>query len=163
MGVVARNLLLSVEYLYDHPIHLSLLAGPDFSEAAMRETNPEIWERARNTKLRGTATHGYALMSDLMTDLTPLTGKLYLEGLYYTRLAREAYVLIGGKYPHPETVVPGGVSTTIDNSDLNEIMLRVTKYFDYGRKAVAVWNDIVEFFYDVNPRYREIGQRPKSM
>ncbi len=60
MGVVARNLLLSTEYLYDHPIHLSLLAGPDFSEAAVRETNPEIWERACNTKThaapRSTAT-----------------------------------------------------------------------------------------------------------
>ena len=163
MGVVGRNLLLSTEYLYDHPIHLSLLAGPDFSEGAVRETNPEIWERARNTKTRGAATHGYELMSDLMTDLTPLTGKLYLEGLYYTRLAREAYVLIGGKYPHPQTVVPGGVSTTIDASDLNEIMLRVVKYFDYGRKTAAIWDDLAEFFYDVNPKYRDIGTRPANM
>ena len=163
MAVVARNLLLSVEYLYDHPIHLGLLAGPDFSEPAVRETNPEIWERALNTRCRNRNVHGYEFMSELMTDLTPLTGKLYLEGLHYTRVAREAYVLIGGKYPHPQTVVPGGVSTTIDHSDLNEIMLRVVKYFDYGRKAVGVWNDIVEFFYEINPRYREVGTRPKSM
>ncbi len=163
MGIVGRNLLLSTEYLYDHPIHLSLLAGPDFSEAAVRETNPEIWERARNTKTRYGVTHGYELMSDLMTDLTPLTGKLYLEGLYYTRLAREAYVLIGGKYPHPQTVVPGGVSTTIDASDLNEIMLRVVKYFDYGRKTAAIWDDLAEFFYEVNPKYRDIGTRPANM
>ena len=163
MGVVARNLLLSVEYLYDHPIHLGLLAGPDFSEPAVRETNPEIWERACNTRARGAATHGYEMMSELMTDLTPLTGKLYLEGLYYTRLAREAYVLIGGKYPHPQTVVPGGVSTTIDASDLNEISLRVTKYFDYGRKTAAIWDDLAEFFYDVNPKYRDIGTRPANM
>ena len=46
MGTVARNLLLSLEYLYDHPLHLFLLAGPDFSEPAVRETNPELWERA---------------------------------------------------------------------------------------------------------------------
>src|SRR5215217_2580009 len=72
LGVVTRNLLLGVEYLYDHPIHLSLLAGPDFSEAAVRETNPEIWERALNTRTRGAGTHGYERMSDLMTDLTPL-------------------------------------------------------------------------------------------
>ncbi len=163
MGVVARNLLLSVEYLYDHPIHLSLLAGPDFSEAAVRETNPEIWERALDTRTRGRHTHGYEFMSELMTDLTPLTGKLYLEGLYYTRLAREAYVLIGGKYPHPQTVVPGGVSTNIDVSDLNEIMLRVVKYFDYGRKTAAIWDDISEFFYEINPKYRDIGTRPANM
>jgi hydrogenase large subunit len=163
MGLVARNLLLSIEYLYDHPIHLSLLAGPDFSEPAIRETNPEIWERAENTRTRGHATHGYEFMSELMTDLAPLTGKLYLEGLYYTRLAREAYVLIGGKYPHPQTVVPGGVSSTIDTSDLNEMMLRVVKYFDYGRKTAAIWDDLADFFYDVNPRYRDVGSRPKSM
>jgi len=163
MGVVARNLLLSVEYLYDHPIHLSLLAGPDFSEPAIRETNPEIWARAQHTRTRGFKTHGYEFMSDLMTDLTPLTGKLYLEGLHYTRLAREAYVLIGGKYPHPQTVVPGGVSSTVDASDLNEIMLRVVKYFDYGRKTAAIWDDLADFFYDVNPKYQEIGTRPKSM
>ncbi|MBA3585115.1 MAG: nickel-dependent hydrogenase large subunit [Gemmatimonadetes bacterium] len=163
MGIVARNLLLGVEYLYDHPIHLSLLAGPDFSEAAVRETNPEIWERATNTRTQGREVHGYEFMSDLMTDLTPLTGKLYLEGLHYTRLAREAYVLIGGKYPHPQTVVPGGVSTTIDPSDLNEIMLRVVKYFDYGRKTAAIWDDLAEFFYEVNPKYKDIGTRPKSM
>ncbi len=163
MGIVARNLMQAVEYLYDHPIHLGLLAGPDFSEPAVRETNPEIWERALNTKTQGAAVHGYELMSDLMTDLTPLTGKLYLEGLYYTRLAREAYVLIGGKFPHPQTVVPGGVSTTIDASDLNEISLRVTKYFDYGRKTVAIWDDLAEFFYEVNPKYRDIGTRPANM
>ncbi len=163
MGVVARNLLLSIEYLYDNPIHLGLLAGPDFSEPAVRETNPEIWERATHTRTQGRDEHGYEFMSDLMTDLTPLTGKVYLECLHYTRIAREAYVLIGGKYPHPQTVVPGGVSTTIDVSDLNEIMVRVVKFFDYGRKIVAIWNDICDFFYEVNPKYRDVGTRPKNM
>ncbi len=163
LGTVARNLLLAIEYLYDHPIHLGLLAGPDFSEPAVRETNPEIWERALQTRAPGRATHGYEFVSEIMTDMTPLTGKLYLEGLHYTRVAREAYVLIGGKYPHPQTVVPGGVSTTIDASDLNEIMLRVVKYFDYGRKTVAIWNDVIDFFYEVNPKYRDIGTRPANM
>ena len=163
LGGTARSIMQAVEYLYDHPIHLSLLAGPDFSEAAVRETNPEIWARATHTRTQGRAKHGYEFMSELMTDLTPLTGKLYLEGLHYTRLAREAYVLIGGKFPHPQTVVPGGVSTTLDASDLNEIMLRVVKYFDYGRKTAAIWDDLAAFFYNVNPRYQDIGTRPKNL
>ena len=33
MGILIRNLLLSCEYLYDNPLHLLVLAGPDFSEA----------------------------------------------------------------------------------------------------------------------------------
>ena len=163
MGTVARNLLLSLEYLYDHPLHLFLLAGPDYSETAVRETNPEIWARAQSARAPSADVHGYGTIAELMTDLTPLTGKLYAEALHMTRVAREAYVLIGGKYPHPQTIVPGGISATIDVSDLNEIHLRIVKFFDYGRKVVAIWNDLVEFFYEVNPQYREIGRRPKSM
>lgn len=163
MGVVARNLMLSLEYLYDHPLHLFLLAGPDFSEPAVRETNPELWERAQGARAAGKDIHGYDTLAELMTDMTPLTGKLYAEALHMTRVAREAYVLIGGKYPHPQTVVPGGVSATIDFSDLNEIHLRIAKFFDYGRKVIAIWDDLVEFFYEANPRYREVGSRPKNL
>ena len=163
MGIVARNLLLSLEYLYDHPLHLFLLAGPDFSEPAVRETNPEIWEQAQRATTRHKDLHGYGTIAELMTAMTPLTGELYAEALHMTRVAREAYVLIGGKYPHPQTIVPGGVSATIDISDLSEIQLRIAKFFDYGQKVVAIWNDLVDFFYEVNPRYREIGQRPKNL
>ena len=163
MGVVARNLLLSIEYLYDHPLHLFLLAGPDFSEPAVRETNPEIWERAQHSPARGRGVHGFATVAEIMTAMTPLTGSLYAEALHMTRVAREAYVLIGGKYPHPQTIVPGGISATIDISDMNEMMLRIARFFDYGQKVVAIWNDLVELFYEVNPRFREVGRRPMNL
>jgi hydrogenase large subunit len=163
MGVVARNLLLSLEYLYDHPLHLFLLAGPDYSEPVVRETNPEIWERAERTPARRREMHGYDTIGALMTDMTPLSGRLYAEALHMTRVAREAYVLIGGKYPHPQTIVPGGISATIDISDFNEIHLRIVKFFDYARKVIAIWDDLVEFFYEVNPRYADVGSRPKNL
>ena len=163
MGTVARNLLLSLEYLYDHPLHLFLLAGPDYSEPAVRSTNPELWAKAQDTPAAGKAKHGFDTVAEIMTAMTPLTGALYAEALHMTRVAREAYVLIGGKYPHPQTVVPGGISATIDASDMNEIMLRIGKFFDYGQKVVAVWDDIVEFFYEANPQYRHIGTRPKNL
>ena len=163
MGIVARNLLLSLEYLYDHPLHLFLLAGPDFSEPAMRETNPEVWARAESTRAPGAAIHGFSTIGELMTAMTPLTGSLYAEALHMTRVAREAYVLIGGKYPHPQTVVPGGVSATIDTSDMGEIQLRIAKFFDYGQKVVAIWDDLIDFLYEVDPRYREVGQRPANL
>ncbi|HSD23088.1 MAG TPA: nickel-dependent hydrogenase large subunit, partial [Solirubrobacterales bacterium] len=163
MGTVARNLLLSLEYLYDHPLHLFLLAGPDFSEPAVRETNPEVWEQAQRAPAAGKELHGYSTIAEIMTAMTPLTGALYVEALHMTRVAREAYVMIGGKYPHPQTVVPGGISATIDPSDMNEIHLRIVKFFDYGQKVVAVYNDLVDFFYEVNPQYREIGRRPANL
>jgi hydrogenase large subunit len=163
LGIVARNLLSSLEYLYDHPLHLFLLAGPDYSEPAVRATNPELWSRAESARCANTAVHGFGTMAELMTAMTPLTGKLYAEALHMTRVAREAYVLIGGKYPHPQTIVPGGLSASIDLSDLNEIGLRIGKFFDYGQKVVGIWDDLCDFFYEANPQYREVGRRPKNM
>ena len=107
MGIVVRNLLLSCEYLYDNPLHLFVLAGPDFSESLLKQTNPEIWAKAVDRPAKYAHMHGYATIGAILTDLNPLTGKLYLEALKMTRVAREAYVLLGGKYPHPETIIPG--------------------------------------------------------
>ncbi len=163
MGIVVRNMLLALEFLYDHPLHLFLLAGPDYSQAIVSDTNPEIWERAQRTEAPHAAVHGYKTVGDMMVDMNPLTGKLYLEALHMTRVAREAYVLIGAKYPHPETVVPGGMSTTISLSVFNQIYVRLVQFFDYSKKIVAFWDDLTEFFYTVDPRYKQIGARSANM
>jgi len=162
MGIVARNLLVALEALWDRPTHLFTRVGPDFSEPVVRETNPELWDLAQRTPAPGRGTHGYELISDLMTAMTPVRGHLYGEARDMSRRALEAYVLIGGKYPHPQTIVPGGVSTMIDTADTNEIFLRVTGFFDYARKVVAVWDDIVDFFFEAEPRFREVGEGPAN-
>ncbi|HUF38229.1 MAG TPA: nickel-dependent hydrogenase large subunit [Anaerolineales bacterium] len=163
LGIVIRNMLLSMEFLYDHPLHLFLLAGPDYSESILKQTNPEIFERARQTSAPGSNAHGYRNIGEIMTDLNPLTGSLYLEALHMTRVAREAYVTIGGKYPHPETVIPGGMQTTLNLTVMNEYFQRLQQFFDYSQKVVAIWDDLCDFFYDVDPRYREVGKRPANM
>ncbi len=162
MGIVGRNLLAATEDLYDRPTHLFTRVGPDFSEPAVRETNPELWERALQTLAPGRATHGFELIADLMSAMTRFTGKLYAEALGVSRRAREAYVLIGGKYPHPQTIVPGGLSTHINASDLQLIFFRVSEFFDYSQKVVAVWDDIVDFFFEADPRFREVGEGPPN-
>ncbi len=161
-GIVARNLLVAIEHLYDRPTHLFTRVGPDFSEPVVRETNPELWERAQRTAAPGRGTHGFELISDLMTAMTRFSGKLYIEALGMARRAREAYVPLGGKYPHPQTIVPGGVSATIDTQDMNETLLRVTEFFDYAQKVVAVWDDVVDFLFEAEPRFREVGQGPAN-
>lgn len=163
MGIVVRNLLLSCEYLYDNPLHLFVLAGPDFSESLVRQTNPEIWAKAQGAKAPSQAMHGYATIGEIMTDLNPLTGKLYLEALKMTRVAREAYVLLGGKYPHPETIIPGGVTTTINTTTFNEFYLRISQFFDYAKKCVGIWDDVFDFFYACDPRYLDCGKLPATM
>jgi len=98
-----------------------------------------------------------------MTDLNPLTGKLYLEALQMTRVAREAYVLLGGKYPHPETIVPGGVTTTISTNTLTEFYMKIQNFFDYSKKVIGIWDDIFDFLYDCDARYLDCGRLPATM
>ena len=163
LAVVVRNMLLSIEYLYDHPLHLFLLAGPDYSEQIVSATSPSLWERAKTTPAPHEALHGYKTVGEIMTDLNPLTGKLYVEALQMTRVAREAYVLIGGKYPHPQSVVPGGMAVTINLTVLTEFYTRLVQFFDYGQKAVGIWDDLTDFFYTANPAYKQCGVRPATM
>ncbi len=163
MGILVRNLLLSCEYLYDNPLHLFVLAGPDFSEALVRDTNPEVWEKATTAPAKFTNLHGYKTIGEIMTDLNPLTGRLYLEALEMTRVAREAYVLLGGKYPHPETIIPGGVTTTLGATTFSEFYTKLTPFFDYCKKCVGIWDDVYDFMYACNPDYKHCGELPATM
>ncbi|MHB2023158.1 MAG: nickel-dependent hydrogenase large subunit [Mycobacteriales bacterium] len=160
MGTVVRNLQEAAEMGYDNPLHLYLLAGPDYSESVVKQVNPELWPKAERWKCPGRRHHGFVTMDQVMTALNPLTGALYREGLEFTRLAREMFVLFAGKYPHPQTVVPGGVSSTVTLQTLNEYHSRLGKLFDYAQRLMAIWDDIAEFFYEADPRYLEVGQRP---
>lgn len=107
MGTVIRNMQESAEMGYDNPLHLYLLAGPDYSESVVRTVNPELWPKAERWLCPGVDHHGFRTMAELMTALNPLTGTLYREGLEFTRLPRQMFVVLAGKYPHPQTVVPG--------------------------------------------------------
>lgn len=58
LAVVARNLAEAAQLLYDHSVHLFLLAGPDYSEAAVARTTPSLWDRAQRTPAADAGTHG---------------------------------------------------------------------------------------------------------
>ncbi len=163
LGIVLRNMLLALEYLLDLPLHLFLLAGPDYSESIVRKTNPELWARAERSVAPHANVHGYATVGDIMRDMNALEGSLYLEALGMTRVAKEAYSLIGGKFPHPQTVVPGGISATVNITTFNEIYLRIQRFFDYGKKCAAIYDDICDFFYDADPRYKQVGATQKNL
>jgi hydrogenase large subunit len=161
-GITIRNVLSALDHMADHPVQLFLQAGPDYSEPVVRATNPELWTRAETTPAEGVDTHGYKTIGDLLTHMTRFTGNLYREALMMSRTAREAFVLMGGKYPHPQTITPGGISSTIDPSDLNLALLRVVKFLDYCRKVAAVWDDVTEFFFTANDGYRSVGETPAN-
>ncbi|MBW3577647.1 MAG: nickel-dependent hydrogenase large subunit [Actinobacteria bacterium] len=163
LGTVIRNLGEAAEMGYDNPLHLYLLAGPDYSEAVVKRTNPELWPKAEKWSCPGQNFHGFDTMADLMAALNPLTGELYREGLHFTRVAREQFSLLHGKYPHPQTIVPGGVSTTFTLQTLNEFQSRLSATFDYAQRMVAVWDDISEFFYEADERYKQVGARRANL
>lgn len=163
MGTVVRNLGEAAEMGYDNPLHLYLLAGPDYCEAVVKETTPQIWKKAESWRCPSVESHNFKTMGELMTALNPLTGGLYREGLDFTRLAREQFLLLHGKYPHPESIVPGGVSSTITLQTLNEFHSRLALIFDYAQRMVTIWDDLTEFFYECDERYKLVGSLPMNL
>ncbi|HVM15804.1 MAG TPA: nickel-dependent hydrogenase large subunit [Egibacteraceae bacterium] len=160
MGVLARNLGELAEMLYDAPIHMGLLAGPDYSTPLVEVTNPEIVRKAETTLAPNSGLHGYETIKDIMDAMAPLSGKIYLEAIHMTRLGREMVNLFYGKFPHPSTLVPGGVTTTITTSTFNEYNSRLMGFLDYAKRVQGWWNDVLDFFLECNPRYTEVGDRP---
>jgi hydrogenase large subunit len=162
MGLVLRNIQLALDFMLDNPLHLYNLAGPDYSQIVVQRTTPTLWERAKTAECEHAGTHGFRTIADIMTGLNPLTGKLYLEGLQMTRPPKEAYALLFGKYPHPQTVVPGGLSSTVTLKELNETHQRIIRTIDYAKRGVLIWEDLTRFFYEADPRYQQVGARAKN-
>jgi hydrogenase large subunit len=162
-GIVMRNLGQAAEFLYDHPLHMFLLAGPDYSHVIVRATNPEVWDLAVSTPAPNRAVHGFGTIAEIMTALNPLSGTLYLEALQITRRAREMTVLAWGKYPHPQTIVPGGISVTDTVQTLNEYQVRLFEILDYSKRMALIWDDVFDFMYRAKPEYARVGERPKNL
>ena len=162
-GIVLRNLLLSCQYLSDNCMHLFVLAGPDYSQAIVEKTNPEIWSKAQQSKSQFSHLHGYTHISDIMVELNKGSGSLYREALQMVSLARQAYILLGGKYPHSESIIPGGVTMTADAHKLGHFSEMLQPFMHYSQKAAAIWDDIFDFMLSANPRYEDLGRSDASL
>jgi hydrogenase large subunit len=162
LGTVVRNMGEAAEMGYDNPLHLYLLAGPDYSEAVVKAVNPELWAKAERWECPSRDHHSFRTMAELMTELNPLTGRLYQEGLEFTRLSREKFSILHGKYPHPQTIVPGGVTSTVTMQTLNEYHSKIGRIFDYAQRMIGVWDDLAAFFYEADQRYQQVGALPMN-
>jgi hydrogenase large subunit len=163
LGVEARNLGEVGEMFYDHPLHLGLLAGPDYSTALVSVTNPELVSAAEKTLAPNADIHGYTTIKDIMDAMNPLTGKIYLEALEWTRVGRIMCQLMYGKFPHPSTLVPGGVSTTLSTSSFNEYYAQLGKIIDFAKVMPRIWDDLCDFFLAANSDYERVGARPNNL
>jgi len=163
LAIVARNLLLSCQYLNDNVMHLFVLCGPDYSEDVVKVTNPEIWAVAQSTPATHAGTHGYATVSAIMTDLNRASGKLFIKAFDMMRTARTAYALLGGKYPHSESICPGGVSFTLCAEQLDAFERTLEPFIDYTKRCARIWDDVFDFFYARDPAFREVGRAPANL
>src|SRR5437764_1259024 len=126
-------------------------------------THPELVTTADKPLSPNGDIHGYPTIKDIMDAMNPLTGKIYLEALEWTRVGRIMCQLMYGKYPHPSTLVPGGVSTTITTSSFNEFYAQMGKIIDFSKVLPKIWDDLLDFFLAANPDYEQVGARKTNI
>lgn len=158
LASIVRGLGAAAELLASHVRHLFLVAGPDYSEAVVAKTNPSLWIVAQQTAAAGTSFHGFRTIAEIMTELNVFSGQLYREAIQLTRTATEVAVLVFGKYPHPSSIFAGGVGIEANKATFQSVLGRINQVVDYSKKVVAVWDDLVEFFYAADQRYRHLGE-----
>lgn len=163
LAVLARNLGSCGEVISECVNHLFLLAGPDYSEGAVSRTSLSFWGKAQKTPAAGVNAHGLETVADIMRGMNPISGHLYLEALQMARLGREMATLMFGKHPHPATIVPGGIGIEANREVFNQVLGRVNALLDYSKKLAVIWDDLVDFFYDAEPRYRRVGELPGNL
>jgi hydrogenase large subunit len=153
------NLGEAAEYMFDHNIFQDNLVGVDFCEQMVRETNPNVWEKAQHTASPNADKHGYRMISDIMTALNPFTGSFYRETLAMSRMTREMFCLMEGRHVHPSTLYPGGVGTVATIQLFTDYLVRLMKYVEFMKKVVPLHDDLFDFFYEALPGYEEVGKR----
>jgi hydrogenase large subunit len=106
VGEWILNLGEAAEYMFDHNIFQENLAGVDYCEKMVAETNPAVLEQANKTEAPNAGAHGYRTIGDIMRALNPLDGEFYREALQVSRYTREMFCLMEGRHVHPSTLYP---------------------------------------------------------
>ncbi|HLI37791.1 MAG TPA: nickel-dependent hydrogenase large subunit [Streptosporangiaceae bacterium] len=153
------NLGEAAEYMFDHTIFQDNLVFVDFCEAMVKDTNPGLLQRAENTQARHASIHGKRTIADIMRAFNPFEGDVYKEALRVSRTTREMFCLMEGRHVHPSTVYPGGVGTMPEPTLFTDYLSRLIGILDFVKKAVAMNDDVFDFFYEALPGYEEVGRR----
>ncbi len=159
MGEWIMNLGECAEYMFDHNIFQENLVGVDYCEQMVRETNPSVWEKAKETPSPNGHIHGYKTIADIMTSLNPFTGDFYRQALVLSRLTREMFCLMEGRHVHPSTLYPGGVGTVATTQLFTDYYSRLMRYIEYMKVCVPLHDDLFNFFYEALPGYEHVGER----
>jgi hydrogenase large subunit len=159
LGEWIVNLGEAAEYIFDHIIFQDNLVFVDFCEQMVKETNPSVLEKAEKTEAPHGDVHGYRTIADIMRSYNPFVGETYQEALQMSRLGREMICLMEGRHVHPSTIYPGGVGTQPTPTLLTDYLSRLLRCLDFIKSAVAMNDDVFDFFYEALPGYEEVGRR----
>jgi hydrogenase large subunit len=159
LGEWIINLGEAAEYMFDHNIYQDNLAGVDFCERMVKETNPGVLDKAEKTEAPGGEVHGYRTIADIMRALNPFSGEFYREALQMSRLTREMFCLMEGRHAHPSTLYPGGVGTVPSHQVFTDYLVRLMKYVEFLKRVVPLHDDLFNFFYEALPGYEKVGAR----
>ena len=163
LAVRIRNMGQGAAFLYNLAGHLFLRAGPDYSAAMLSKTNPRLLERAEATSALRADAHGYETVGAVMAALDPVTGDLYDETLRRARDVQKLVSLALGKFPHPSTAAPGGVTTTLDKTVLTQYFEHLKNLADFAKKVPAVWDDVLDFALEHHEGFADVGRRPADL
>jgi hydrogenase large subunit len=153
------NLGEAAEYLFDHTLFQDNLVFVDFCEAMVRDTNPGLLRRAETAEAPNGHIHGYRTIADIMRAFNPFEGEVYKQALRMSRVTREMFCLMEGRHVHPSTVYPGGVGTMPEPTLFTDYLSRLLGILDFVKMAVAMNDDVFNFFYEALPGYEEVGRR----
>ncbi|MFG3114681.1 nickel-dependent hydrogenase large subunit [Streptomyces sp. NPDC048197] len=153
------NLGEAAEFMFDHTIFQDNMVFVDFCERMVKETNPGVLERAERTPAPHADVHGHKTIADIMRAFNPFEGQTYKEALQMSRLTREMCCLMEGQHVHPSTLYPGGVGTVATPQVFTDYLVRLTRCLDFVKRAVAMNDDVFDFWYEALPGYEEVGRR----
>jgi hydrogenase large subunit len=159
LGEYILNLGEAAEYMFDHTIFQDNLVFIDFCESMVKKTNPSVLQRAKRTEAPGAEIHGYRTIGEIMEAFNPFEGAVYKRALQVSRTTREMFCLMEGRHVHPSTVYPGGVGTMPEPTLFTDYLTRLVSILDFVKQAVAMNDDVFDFFYEALPGYEEVGRR----
>ncbi|MFA1545291.1 nickel-dependent hydrogenase large subunit [Actinomadura chokoriensis] len=153
------NLGEAAEFMFDHTLFQDNLVFVDFCERMVAETNPSLLATAKTTEAPRGSVHGFKTIADIMTAFNPFEGSVYKEALQMSRITREMICLMEGRHVHPSTLYPGGVGTVATPQVFTDYLVRLTRCLDFVKRAVAMNDDIFDFFLEALPGYDQVGRR----
>lgn len=118
-GRIIRNLILGSNYLQSHILHFFHLAALDYVKG------PDV----------APFTPRYEADYRLPPDINAQAVNNYLEALNMRRKAHEMCAMWGGKMPHVQAIVPGGVSEVPDTQKIFEFKTRLGELIEFIDKV----------------------------